>query len=172
MHHWVNWRSLFLCILYSFYGYAERNAYKLLVGKPEGKRPLGRPRHRWEDNIKMGLREIGWEVLDRIHLAQDTDQWRGCCDTVMYLRVPLGGVISWLAEWLSSSQEGLCYMELLSYGYAEQPLLSVRLSSSLHLALMSPNFAVAWSPAWQLRRLWTVVGALSAHEVWIKVAAL
>jgi len=50
-----------------------RNAYKILVGKPEGKRPLGRHRHRWEDNIRMGLREIGSEGVDWIHLAQDGD---------------------------------------------------------------------------------------------------
>jgi hypothetical protein len=51
-----------------------RNAYKILVGKPEGKSPLGRPRHRWEDNIKMDLREIGWEDVDLMQLAQDMDQ--------------------------------------------------------------------------------------------------
>jgi hypothetical protein len=51
-----------------------RNAYNILVGKPEGKIPLGRPRHRWEDNIRMYLREIGWEVVDWMHLAQDRDR--------------------------------------------------------------------------------------------------
>jgi hypothetical protein len=51
-----------------------RNAYRLLVGKPGGKRPLGRPKHRWEDNIRRNLREIGWEVVDWMHLAQDRDQ--------------------------------------------------------------------------------------------------
>jgi hypothetical protein len=54
----------------------KRNAYRILVRKPEGKRPLGRPRRRWEDNIKMGLREIGWGGMDWIDLAQDRDQWR------------------------------------------------------------------------------------------------
>jgi hypothetical protein len=53
-----------------------RNAYRILVGKPEGKRPLGRPRRRWVDNIKMDLREIGWNGMDWIELAQDRDQWR------------------------------------------------------------------------------------------------
>jgi hypothetical protein len=48
-----------------------RNAYEILVGKPEGKRPLGRHRRRGEDNIRMDLREMGWEVVDRIHMAQD-----------------------------------------------------------------------------------------------------
>jgi hypothetical protein len=52
----------------------ERNVYKDLVGKPEGKRPLGRPRHRWEDGIRMNLKEIGWENVDWIQLAQDRDR--------------------------------------------------------------------------------------------------
>jgi len=59
-----------------------------LVRKPEGKRPLGRPRRRWEDNIKMDLREIGWEDVDWIHLAQDRDQWRALVNTKMNLRFP------------------------------------------------------------------------------------
>jgi hypothetical protein len=54
-----------------------RNAYRILVGKPEGKRPLGRRRRMWVDNIKMDLREIGWDGIDWIELAQDRDQWRG-----------------------------------------------------------------------------------------------
>jgi hypothetical protein len=58
------------------------------VGKPEGKRPLGRPRLIWVDNIKMDLREIGWGDVDSIHLAQDRDQWRAIVITVMNLRVP------------------------------------------------------------------------------------
>jgi hypothetical protein len=66
----------------------KRNAYTILVGKPEGKRPLGRRRRRWEDNIKMDLREIGWGGMDRINLAQDMDQWRALVNTVMNLRVP------------------------------------------------------------------------------------
>jgi hypothetical protein len=51
-----------------------KNAYTILVGKPEGKKPLGRPRRRWLDNIRTDLREIAWEVVDWIHLAQDRDQ--------------------------------------------------------------------------------------------------
>jgi hypothetical protein len=58
------------------------------VGKPEEKRPLGRPRRRWVDNIKMDLREIGWDGRDSIELAQDRDQWRALVKTVMNLRVP------------------------------------------------------------------------------------
>jgi hypothetical protein len=66
----------------------NRNAYRILVGKPGGKRPLGRPRRRWVDNIKMDLREIGWDGLDWIDLAQDRDQWRALVNAVMNLRVP------------------------------------------------------------------------------------
>jgi hypothetical protein len=57
-------------------------------GKPEGKRPLGRPRRRWVDNIKMHLKEIGWDGVNSIDLAQDRDQWRALVNTVMNLRVP------------------------------------------------------------------------------------
>jgi hypothetical protein len=53
----------------------KRNAYRILVVKPEGKRPLGRPKRRWEDNIGMNLREIGWGGIDWIYLAQHRDQW-------------------------------------------------------------------------------------------------
>jgi hypothetical protein len=66
----------------------KRNAYRILVGKPEGKRSLGRPRHRWEDNIRMELRGTGWVGMDWIDLAQDRDQWRALVYMVMNLRVP------------------------------------------------------------------------------------
>jgi ribosome recycling factor len=59
-----------------------------LVGKPEGRRPLGRTRRRWVDNIKINLREIRWDGMDSIKLAQDRDQWRALVNTVMNLRVP------------------------------------------------------------------------------------
>jgi hypothetical protein len=62
--------------------------YLILVGKPEGKRPLVRARRRWVDNIKIDLREIGWDGMDWIDLAQDRDQWRAHVNTVMNLRVP------------------------------------------------------------------------------------
>jgi hypothetical protein len=65
----------------------KRNAYRVLVGKPEGKRPLGRPRCRCVDNIKIDLREIEWDGMDRIDLAQDRDQWRALVNTVMNLHV-------------------------------------------------------------------------------------
>jgi hypothetical protein len=66
----------------------ERGVYRVLVGKPEGKRPLERPRRRWEDNIKMDFREIGIDGENWIQLAQDRIQWRACVNTVMNLRVP------------------------------------------------------------------------------------
>jgi hypothetical protein len=66
----------------------KRNACRILVGKPEGKRPLGRTRHGWEDNIKMDLKGIGWGGMDWIDLAQDRDQWKALVNTVMTLRVP------------------------------------------------------------------------------------
>jgi hypothetical protein len=64
------------------------NAYRILVGKPEGKKPLGRPRRRWASNIKMDLRKIGWGGMDWIGLAQDRDQWRALVNTVMNSQVP------------------------------------------------------------------------------------
>ena len=66
----------------------SRNAYRVLVGKPESKRPLGRPRHRWEDNIKMDLREVCCDPRDWIALAEDMDQWQAYVRAVMNLRVP------------------------------------------------------------------------------------
>jgi hypothetical protein len=66
----------------------KRNAYRILVGKPEGKRPLGRPRRRWVDNIKMDLGEVGCNGVDWIDLAQDRDRWRAYVNAVMNLRVP------------------------------------------------------------------------------------
>jgi hypothetical protein len=69
---------------------AKRNAYRILVGTLEGTRPLGRPRRRWEDNIRMDCREIGWGGMDWIHLAQDRDQWRALVNTV---------ILEWLRNW-------------------------------------------------------------------------
>jgi hypothetical protein len=67
----------------------KRNAYRILMGKPEGNRPLGRLRRRWVNNIKMVVREIGWDGMDWIDLAQDRDQWKALVNTVMNLWVVL-----------------------------------------------------------------------------------
>ena len=65
-----------------------RGVYKVLVGEPEGKKPLGRPRRRWEDNIKMGLQEVECGGMAWIELAEDRDRWRALVNAVMNLRVP------------------------------------------------------------------------------------
>jgi hypothetical protein len=74
-------------------GHVERmreksNPYRILVGKPDGKTPLGRQRRRWMDNIKINFRELEWDGVDWIDLAQDRDQWRALVNTIMNLRVP------------------------------------------------------------------------------------
>ena len=66
----------------------ERGMYRVLVGKPEGRRPMGRPRRRWVDNIRMDLQEVGCGYMDWIGLAQDRDRWRTLVSAVMNLRVP------------------------------------------------------------------------------------
>jgi hypothetical protein len=66
----------------------RRKAYRLLVGKLEGKRPLGRPRRRWVNNIRMDLGEVGWGVVDWIGLAKDRNRWRALVNSVLKLRVP------------------------------------------------------------------------------------
>jgi hypothetical protein len=66
----------------------RRGLYRVLVAKPEGKKPLGRPRHRWEDDIRMDLQEVGCGCVDWIGLAQDRDSWRALVSVVMKFRVP------------------------------------------------------------------------------------
>jgi hypothetical protein len=66
----------------------NRIACKVLVGKPEGKRPLGRPRRKWVDNIRMDIGEMGWDGVNWIDVAQDRDKWRALVNTIMNLRVP------------------------------------------------------------------------------------
>jgi hypothetical protein len=65
-----------------------RSAYRILVGRPEGRIPLGRPRRRWEDHIRMDLQEVGWKGMDWIDMAQDRNRWRALVSAVMNLRVP------------------------------------------------------------------------------------
>jgi hypothetical protein len=85
----------------------KRNACRILVEKPQVKRPLGRPRRRWVDNIKMDLREIGWDGMDYIDVVQDRDQWRALVNTVMNLQ-NAGNFLS--SAQLTASQEGLSSM--------------------------------------------------------------
>jgi hypothetical protein len=66
----------------------KRNAYRLLMGKPEGKRPLGRPRRRWVDHIRMDLGEVEWGDVDWIGLAKDGERWRAFVNSVLNLRIP------------------------------------------------------------------------------------
>jgi hypothetical protein len=66
----------------------KRNAYRLLVGKPEGKRPLGRPRRKWAFNIRLDLGEVGWGDVDWIGLAQDRNRWRAPVNSVLNVRIP------------------------------------------------------------------------------------
>jgi len=88
-----------------------RGVYRVLVGKPAGKRPLGRPRHRWVDNIRTDLQEVGWGYMDWIGLAQDRDRWRTIVSAVMNLRVPLNAGNFLTAANQLAAQEGLCTME-------------------------------------------------------------
>jgi hypothetical protein len=83
----------------------KRNAYRLLVGKPEGRRPVGRPRRRWLNNIRMDLVEVGWGDVDWIGLAQDRDRWRALANSVLNLQVP------WNAGKLSSVMQYGCFSE-------------------------------------------------------------
>ena len=76
----------------------RRDVYRVLVRKPEGKRPLGRPRHRWEDNIKMDLHEVGCGGTEWVELAHDRDRWRGLVNAVMNLRVLLNAG-NFLTSW-------------------------------------------------------------------------
>jgi hypothetical protein len=81
---------------------ANKNTYRILVGKPEGKRPLGRPRRRWVDNIEMDVRDIEWDGIYSVDLAQDRDHWRALVNAVMNLRV-LYNAGNFLSGWAIDS---------------------------------------------------------------------
>jgi hypothetical protein len=89
----------------------SRCVYRILVGKPEGKRPLGRPRRRWENNIKLYFQEVGCGVTDWIELAQDRNRWRTLVNEIMNFGFHKIRGISGLAENRLTSQEGHCYTE-------------------------------------------------------------
>jgi hypothetical protein len=91
----------------------KRNMYRLLVGKAEGKRPLGRPRRRWINNIKMYLLEIGVSVLDWIGLAQDRYRWRARVNSVMNLLVPMLGKYRVVSQ-VVASRVVLIFTDLVS----------------------------------------------------------
>ena len=92
-----------------------RGLYRVLVGKPEGKRPLGRPRLRWEDNIKMDLQEEGCNCMDWVELAQDRDRWRALVNAVMNLRVPYNP-----GNFLTSSRQVSFSRRTLLHGVSKQ----------------------------------------------------
>ena len=86
---YISWKGIIIVILLLFAHMEERRGvHKVLVGKPEGKRPLGRPRRRWEDNTKMDLQKVGRGCGDWMELAQDRDRLRALVSTVMNFRVP------------------------------------------------------------------------------------
>ena len=92
------------------YGWGE-GVYRVLLRKPEGRRPLGRPRQRWVDNIMMDLQEVGRGYMDWIGLAQDRDRLRTLVIALMNFQVPWNAGISWLAAKQLAAQERLCTME-------------------------------------------------------------
>ena len=95
----------------------RRDVFRGLVGKPEGKRPFGRPRRRWEDNINMDLQEVRCGGMDWIELAEDMDRWEAFVNAVMNLRVPYNAE-NFLTGWNPlASQQGLCSMEYFLSAY-------------------------------------------------------
>ncbi|KAJ4425769.1 hypothetical protein ANN_27392 [Periplaneta americana] len=100
----------------------SRNAYRVLVGRPEGKRPLGRPRRRWEDNIKMDLRDVGYDGRDWINLAQDRDQWRAYVRAAMNLRESQVTLVRVASKVLNSSYGGVAVLRNGGTGGGGSPL--------------------------------------------------
>ena len=88
LHLCAKINSLYMfSLVFNTYG-GSRGVYRVLVGKAEGKRPFGRPRHKWEDNIKMDLQKVGCGGMDWIELAHDRDKWRALVNAIMNFRVP------------------------------------------------------------------------------------
>jgi hypothetical protein len=108
----IKWRIMRWVGACSTHG-KKRNAYKIFVGKSEGKRPLEIIRRRWEDNIKICLSEIWWGSMDWIDLAQDRDQWRALVNTVMNLRVPWN-IVNLLSSWVTGGFPRTQYREVSS----------------------------------------------------------
>ena len=90
-----------------------QNAYTVSLGKPKQKRPPGRPRQRWEDNIKMDLKEMGWDCVDWAYITHDKDKWQAVVNKATNLLYFTKQGIFWLDQKLSASQEGLCSMQLV-----------------------------------------------------------
>jgi hypothetical protein len=97
----------------------KRNGYRLLVGKPEGKRPLGRPRRGWVANIRINLGETGWGGVDWIGLAQDRNRWRAILNSVLNLRgsIKCSETIDWPNIWCPLKQCSAPYSQLLSSAF-------------------------------------------------------
>jgi hypothetical protein len=91
----------------------KRNAYRLLVGKPDGKRPLRRPRRRWVDNIRITLGEVGWGDVDGIGLDKDRNRWRALVNSVLNLRVPWN-VVKLSSGLASSGLSGSAQLHIVS----------------------------------------------------------
>ena len=116
----------------------ERGVYRVLVGKPEGRRPLGRPRHRWVDNIRTDLQKVGCGYMDWIRLAQDRDRWRTLVSAVMNLQVP------WNAgNFLTSSKPVSFSRRTLHHGVSKFSVLNITdLQTLLHKAARLKKYKV------------------------------
>ena len=114
-----------------------RGVYRVLVWKPEGKRPMGRPRRRWEDNIKMDFQEVGGGCGDWMEFAQDRDRWRALVSTVINLRVPKMPGMSWLAvEPVSFSRRILLHGVYFPF----REVIIKRIATVIDLALECANW--------------------------------
>ena len=113
----------------------ESGVYRALLGKPEGKRPLGRPRRRWVDNIRMDLQEVGYGYMDWIGLAQDRDRWRTLVSAVMNLLVPSNG-----GNFLTSCKPVSFSRRTLRHGVSKKKILSVEMGGSDQRLFVGSSF--------------------------------